>query len=340
MLPDAALARLAHAAACRELSDSARGQVDTYADGFGSSAELVGEAQRLVRLAEEVLDLAVAATRARGVSWQQIGEQLDVTKQSAQGRFGESASRVADGILFPRRDHGDGGLGWWAYPTAATEDPDGTLRALNEWAERHREPYDPGHPTHEGRRVSAGLTPDPEDRDAGARARVGGISDLLALSQRIIDRDLPDGVTEREAKRVLLERKIEVYGQIAETGPSKLGRTDAREQADRALNDLRAWHREEVRDRVGYRDGPDDTIVLTLDGTAQRVLKRTEDPKTPGWISLQALPDGRVDPALEHVPDDLLAFKGLAPDAARPAAISAAIDELVNDLATQSVPDA
>src|SRR5215204_3594062 len=109
----AQLHRIAYMAACRELSDGARGQVSTYGDGHRRPGELIADAVALRHEAEDVVRLAVAAERAAGTSWQEIGERLDVTRQSAHERFARAVEQIADGILFPQRDPDhDGGLGW------------------------------------------------------------------------------------------------------------------------------------------------------------------------------------------------------------------------------------
>src|SRR3954471_18149437 len=109
----AELHRIAYMAACRELSERARGQVSTDGDAYRRPGELVDDALALVRHAEDVLRLAVAAERAAATSWQEMGERLEVPRQSAHERFAAGVQAIADGILFPDRepDH-DGGLGW------------------------------------------------------------------------------------------------------------------------------------------------------------------------------------------------------------------------------------
>ena len=70
------LLRLAHAVACRELSDRARDGVSTYADGYAHGGELVEQAWQLRAQADEVLRLAVGAERARGASWGTIAARI------------------------------------------------------------------------------------------------------------------------------------------------------------------------------------------------------------------------------------------------------------------------
>src|SRR3954451_6467309 len=130
------LQRIAYMAACQQLSERARGQVSTDGDAYRRPGELVDDALALLRQAEDVLCLAVAAERAAATSWQEIGERLEVTRQSAHGRFAAGVGEIADGILFPDRepDH-EGGLGWWACPDGL-DDPQRTVGALDAWAAR------------------------------------------------------------------------------------------------------------------------------------------------------------------------------------------------------------
>ena len=50
--------------------------------------EAVTEADRAYVAARDHLDAAVAAARANGASWQQIGRALGITRQWAWQRFG------------------------------------------------------------------------------------------------------------------------------------------------------------------------------------------------------------------------------------------------------------
>lgn len=52
------------------------------ADGLRASVELY-------RLAEQVEAAAVAAAKARGWSWEQIGDALGVSRQAVHAKYGE-----------------------------------------------------------------------------------------------------------------------------------------------------------------------------------------------------------------------------------------------------------
>jgi hypothetical protein len=326
-LSDAALARLAHANACRELSDQARGQVRTHSDGWLSGAELVEDAVRLVRQAEEVLELAVAAVRAQSVPWQEIGDRLEITKQSAQGRFGEAVKRIHDGILFPSREPADAdGPGWWAYPDVVA-DPERAMRSLDEWVLRHREAHDPTpDPPADEHPVSHALKTSERYQQRATRS----ISDVTTLALRILDRDLPDGVSEREAQRILLERKLAAFEAIAGSDSgTRASRHDARQQADQVFDQLIAWHTPVVRDALGWRHQDDGTIVLELDGAAIEVLNHNDDPRDPdtrGWSRWPLTPDGEPDTEVGPVSD-------VPADAPQSTAIDAALEALAHEIA-------
>ncbi len=320
------LMRLAHATACRSLADRARGQVTTSAnERDGGRGLLIEDAVALVREAERVLQLAVATERSRGVSWEGVGEVLGISRQSAHERFSGPVKEIDDGILFPRRDPDDGGLGSWACPDGL-EDPERTARDLDGWAVRHREAWDPDRD--DVRPVSRGL-----GHRTGASARVGGINDVLTLARRIGDRELPDGVSDREARRVLLERKVRTYELLAATGPSGVGRKDARREADEAIDDLERWHESDLRDRLGYHAPDDGPVSITLDGKAIATLQHLDQPTADGpagWYRTSPETGG---------PSMLVADVG----AGKSVAIAGALDHLTLELAgaraRQAIPD-
>jgi hypothetical protein len=98
------LTRLAFSAASRELSDLARAFVATGADGSRRAAGLIEEASRLRSRAERAIGLAVAAERAGGSSWQDIGEALGCTRDAAHERYAAAVEDISESIVFPWRD--------------------------------------------------------------------------------------------------------------------------------------------------------------------------------------------------------------------------------------------
>ncbi|MGV9815897.1 hypothetical protein ACWDTQ_28805 [Streptomyces cellulosae] len=87
-----ALARLALSAELRELADRAAGGVPTTSDMWARPGEAVGNALDLVRQAQEVLVRAVIYERQKHTSWETIGEQLDMKKQSAHEKYKDAVA--------------------------------------------------------------------------------------------------------------------------------------------------------------------------------------------------------------------------------------------------------
>lgn len=151
---EGAAARLAHAVACRRLSDSARLQVNTSADDIAVPGELTEYAAALVQEAAKVLQLAIATERARGASWESIGEAIDLGSAETQKRFAPVVKQIQERIVTPGDPSPDDDPGWNALPDGL-DTPDRALRDLDEWAIRHHER---GEPVGEfDRPVSAGI---------------------------------------------------------------------------------------------------------------------------------------------------------------------------------------
>jgi hypothetical protein len=287
----AELARIAYLESCRELSDRARGEVSTYGRSFRPNGALVEEASRLVSHAQELMRLAVAAERAASVSWETIGETLEMTRQSAHERYAAAVEDIFDGILFPTRESGDGRPGWWACPDGL-ENPHQTVERLDAWALRHREQTDPDRGV---RPVSENLRCEEElvtVHETGALAR---------LASRVASGDLPVGVSDRTARRILLERKLGVFQRIADRDPALA--QDARAEAQDCFEQLVTWHHEDLESRLTFAELPGrafDAFRFLLDGRPLAELAFTVDldPDATGWFL------SRVDPAR---PDDILA---------------------------------
>jgi len=285
------LLRLSHSAACADVSDLARSSATTYADGYEQGGELVELADRLVRDAEYVRLLAVAAERARGVSWETIGEGLGgVSKQAAQKRFAERVGELVTDVLLPHRQGPPGALGWTAGPDAAAN-PDTTLQSLDAWAKRHHEATDGGK-EHVDELVSHGLRARPRE----AIARIGTVTRLTELLMEATGafptRELPSGVTERYARRRLLEEKVALYAAMQRaaqndpTGIRSATAADAHEQAARAFEELVELLVEEARDALAIDWRDDEEAVIGWHGRAVAVLAHSDDPvdgEVRGW---------------------------------------------------------
>ncbi len=90
------LARLVHLVGRAEELTAGRGTE------VGGSAAEVAVAVDIERAAETHLRAAVDAARARGASWQLIGEALGVSRQAAFKRFGSAAALEAGGDLMTK----------------------------------------------------------------------------------------------------------------------------------------------------------------------------------------------------------------------------------------------
>jgi len=307
------LARLAFSVQCRELSDLARAFALTYADSYGRGGDLTEEAERLVAAAEYARVLAITTERAGSVSWETIGENLrpdarqsaekrsgdpdGVSKQAARKRFGDAVDEVLEGILFPARD-GPGQLGWWACPDGL-EHPEETIRDLDAWADRHREPTDGGKDV--AGLVSAGLG------DERYRA-LDLMNRVLTLSQRLLDHgefgsgsDLPRGVSERAARRLLLEARLELYALQMQTERDRVRKAELVTLYDRDFDDLKQWHREDLADRLTASEHNADRVVIALDDRPVATVERHQPPggdvDETGWFVWGVEPDGSTDAA-------------------------------------------
>jgi hypothetical protein len=270
------LTRLALSAECRELSDLARALVPARPDGAGQPGSLIEEASRLRSRAEQALRLAVAAERARGSSWQDIGNALGCSRQAAHERYAAIVDEISETIMFPWRDGADAGRGRWACPDGLA-DPEHTAAQLDRWVARHGEPSGPDHGD---RPVSDGL---------GGRASLNAadaIERVMELADRLVNGALPPGVSERTAQRMLLEAKIRAYDLIAATQAGARAH-EARREGAAAFDELVRWYRADVRDRLGHVAYCDTEAVITYDGRPVQLLQRHNDPadeEASGWL--------------------------------------------------------
>ena len=289
------LLRIAHSEACAELSDSARSSATTYADSFARGGDLVEQAERLVHAAQEVRLLAVVAERARGVSWETIGEALGgVSKQAAQKRFSERVEQLELDVLLPHREGPHAGaIGWTAGPDAASR-PDATLERLDAWAQRHHERSEGGKDVVD-RLVSHGL----RQRPARAVEFVGTVTKLATLLTQatgsFASRELPPGVSERYARRRLLEVKLALFDTMR--AESTTLDADAREQAARVFEELVELRTAETREQLTLSWSSNDEASIAMRDRAVAVLARTtdRDPEIRGWWLWGVDEDGRAD---------------------------------------------
>lgn len=312
----AAQARLAVAAAAAELSEQARTTVPVHEHDVD---ELVELATRLVSQAEDVQRLAVAAARETGHSWEDVGERLGTSKQAAHKRYDTVVAEIHESILFPSRRGAKGAPGWWACPDGL-EDPRATIARLDAWVDQRRQRHDPdrGHGA-----VSAGIQAI-SDRHPG----VTGIGLVTKLAKRIMDRDLPSGVTEEDARILLLRAKVVTYDEIARTS-SGLQAEDAAPIAQAAYDELVELHRGRTRAALTLEPGGDHTVVL-YHGDPVAAIARTHAKKDiAGWWLWGVTPDGAIDGwrgVLDQIHQD--------PDAPAELAETAGLENVADRIAT------
>jgi hypothetical protein len=334
------LLRLGHAAACRELSDRARGCVST--DDREDGAELVERAAQLVAIANDVLELAVASAREHGTSWEDIGEVLPgpdgrgVSRQAATKRFGSRVEQLRMDTLLPRRAAPMAGqLGWTAGPDGVDR-PDETAARLDAWALRHRERTDPslqGRSDHE--LMSAALR-------ARYRPALDSIGPITLLAQLLLDamgpfasKPLPPGVTERYARQRLLVFTLAAADAMLDERRRR-GGADTVLDRDAIFDELADILAETCRDQLRF-DWHDDgqTATVRLHDNALVIVERSDDdraPDTVGWWLWGIGPDGRSGPGPEW-PQPL----DISVDAEREHVEHAAATQIAHYIATDQI---
>ncbi|MDQ0798187.1 hypothetical protein [Streptomyces sp. B1I3] len=105
----AALARLMLSDAHREVAETALARIGTGDDSSSTvtPGDFVREAADLIRLAEEAQRRAVIYERERGTSWEEIGEALGITRQSAHTKFAQRVKTWREPLANPERRHHD-----------------------------------------------------------------------------------------------------------------------------------------------------------------------------------------------------------------------------------------
>lgn len=222
----AMLARLAYSDSASELSERLGSQVSTYADEYGRGAFLAEEAVTIASEANALLEAAAVADRLRGASWSAVAEALDMSAEAAQERFGLAERRFREALLFPHRYPETGGLGNTAAPYAV-EEPDRVRERNDAWVVEHRR--------------SSGRdrdVPDPVTRGLSAMGRTWiaeRIAQVLELSDAMIKRELPDGVSYKDAELCQAHLKVELYDAMATERP---GSPELEQQLTRARQRL------------------------------------------------------------------------------------------------------
>jgi hypothetical protein len=227
---DASRARLAMSREASDLADSARTLVPIYpgelrrTGGSSTAGGMIEDVARLRARADYVLTLAVVYERLAGTSWEQIGEALGVTRQSAHQRYADAERRFREALAEPEATS-DGGEPYVRLDAAAYE-PDEWAGRLDAWVIRHRERWD------------AGQGPEPV---SGGLARMDPQTELFALADRRRRLFAQHFVVPREELIAIAERELQLWQQMAAAESGRVRpAAEGAEMTRRTLAGLRA----------------------------------------------------------------------------------------------------
>jgi len=204
-----ALAHLAVAAQARQVADAAAGQVasgdsDHVSWGVPRRGEVLDAARQILAAAEELLRRAVVYERERGMSWEEIGEAFEISRQSAHARYADVETQWRTALRWPFGPDDDGtGIADPHLPDGVHR-PTESARLLDGWA---------------ARQVVARRS-DLADLPAAARHLVsGGLSTLSTTEEtaRLLEaiRDAAGRQLHAEDLARLHDRKATVFDRIA-----------------------------------------------------------------------------------------------------------------------------
>ena len=206
----AMLARLVYSHAAHELSERLVSEASTHRDAYGRGAFLTEEALATFSGAEGLLEAAVIADRTRGASWQAVAEALDVPAECARDRFAGHEREFREALLFPHRYPENGCLGYTVAPYPV-EEPDRVREELDAWVVEHRRSSGPDRD--EPLPVTRGLTAMTTTWIAET------IGQVLELSDALIKREFPAGVSYEHARLRHAQLKVELYEAMAAERP-------------------------------------------------------------------------------------------------------------------------
>lgn len=138
-----ALARLALSDQATEVAESGAALVATNSDDWGGPCNWLEVAVRALHDAEELVTRAVIYERARGTTWEEIGDQFGITKQSAQARYADDVARWEAALHAPFGPEDEGDRMALGNLPGAAYDPDKTGPSLDQWARDWRATFDP-----------------------------------------------------------------------------------------------------------------------------------------------------------------------------------------------------
>lgn len=215
---ETALARLMLSFALHEAAECALGGMATGDDASSTvgPGDYVREAARLIRLAEEVQRWAAIYERERGTSWEEIGEALGITRQSAHFRFVEYVKTWRVPLDQPARLLPDGTPDDERIPYGARYAPghprpyygtaEDTAHILDNWLRNHSGPTD--HWADQEKPVSGGL---PRHSTTSMLLLADGASHRLLQDQLVPD---------PQAQADLCDHRVALYERlIREGGP-------------------------------------------------------------------------------------------------------------------------
>ncbi|MGW3910529.1 hypothetical protein ACWEBX_03240 [Streptomyces sp. NPDC005070] len=210
---ETALARIMLGEAYREAAGTALARIPTDSDGsaFTGPGDAVRAAVDLLALAEDVMRRAAVYERARGTSWDEIGNALGITKQSAHKRFADAVETWRAPLDQPARLLPDGTPDDDRIPYGARYAPghpkphygtaEDRAQQLERWLLQHTGPTDDWdgdeHP------VTGGL---PRHSTTSMLMLTEGISNRLLQDQLVPDPQAQADVCERRA--ALYERLV------------------------------------------------------------------------------------------------------------------------------------
>lgn len=141
LVEDTARAELATASAARDASDFARG-IAAEVTTTRPPAARIREARELRLLALAVLDRAVVLELIAGTSWEDVSEALMLPLEETIRRYGPTVHAFRDGspIAVPSTIITSDSASGLPMDT----DPEGTAAAIDQWLDRHLDPWEHG----------------------------------------------------------------------------------------------------------------------------------------------------------------------------------------------------
>ncbi|WP_072474296.1 hypothetical protein [Amycolatopsis australiensis] len=223
---DATRARLAVSLAARELADSLIGWVPippaelTITGGQHRplpDRTSIDDADRLRSRVEDFVELVAVYEMVSGATWEMLGDDLGISRQSAHRRYAEALDRFKGALL----EAEDGVEGSFRLPEGA-DNPEYWGPRLDKWYRERRRPSDPAQQ---------------DDPVSGGMTRLHPHIELMRL-QRRRSRLLGEYLVPPAEKILpIAERELVLWKQLGEAGHDV---ADAIERLQRQIAELRA----------------------------------------------------------------------------------------------------